>query len=199
MNYSVPVSMVRQYCFCPRIPYYHLLSNVKPIYPSWVEQGTTYHKKQKKVFDRRTLIRFNLDDAKIYYDYFMELETEGIHGNADMILVSKNEVFPVEFKMSENKTKKNKPYRGQLLQLVAYGLLAEKHFNLKCKKGFLLFGKKGKTIPIEITDKLKQEVKKIVYSIQEMMTTQTFPDSAAKDTQCGLCEYLNFCNDRGFE
>jgi CRISPR-associated exonuclease Cas4 len=53
MSYSLPISLIRQYCFCPRIPYFQELLKLNPKRPQWVKQGEKLHQQQQKVFKHR--------------------------------------------------------------------------------------------------------------------------------------------------
>jgi len=45
----IPINLIRQYHFCPRIVYFNLLTNIKPIYPRHVSLGDAYHQMQEKL------------------------------------------------------------------------------------------------------------------------------------------------------
>ena len=120
----------------------------------------------------------------------MSSTATSIHGIADMVVESELEVYPIEFKLTGSKQKK-----GDLLQLVAYGLLCEEYFNKKCYTGFITDHDK---ILHQITfdDKIKEDVLEKIEQIQKMMQKGLKPDSSASWAQCANCEYLKHCNDR---
>lgn len=192
MFYSIPVHLIRQYCFCERIPYYQELLKLNPARPYWVKQGEKLHKNQKRLFKGRTLKRFGLEEAAQEFEVKVSDEILQLHGLVDSVLTTKEEIYPIEFKLSGSK-----PVKGQILQLTAYGMLLEKQFNVDCKKGFILFEQKGKTITINFTEKHKQNVLKIRNEILQSLSGSLMPHSSASSAQCTQCEYLNYCNDRG--
>ncbi len=193
MSYSLPVSLLRQYCFCPRIPYFQELLNLNPPRPAWVRQGEALHRQQEKVFRHRTLQRFNLVQARQEFNVFVNAAELRMHGLIDSVLITPHEIYPLEFKLSGHK-----PTRGQIIQLTAYAMAAEHHYNLACRHGFMLFEHKGKTHPITFTAEHKAQVKRIRDRILDDLEQSVLPDSSATQAQCTQCEYLNHCNDRGW-
>lgn len=191
MSYSLPISLIRQYCFCPRIPYFQELLRLNPPRPVWVKQGEDLHKNQEKVFKHRTLKRFDLVQAKQEFNVPVSADDLQLHGVVDSMLFNNQEIYPVEFKLSGHK-----PVKGQILQLTAYAMVSEYQYNLPCKQGFILFEDKGKTHPIVFKPKDKEQVIVIRDHILNDFEKSCLPDSPATPAQCTQCEYLNHCNDR---
>ena len=191
MSYSLPISLIRQYCFCPRIVYFQELLKLNPPRPQWVKQGEKLHKNQQKVFKHRTLKRFGLENALQEFDVFVSSDTLNLHGIVDSILLNTTNVYPLEFKLPGLR-----PMQGQILQLVAYGILLAEKYNLLCEKGFILYEAKGKTQVIKFNKKQAQQVKNIRNKIFNDLEKSYLPDSPATKFQCTQCEYLNHCNDR---
>ncbi|CAC9437954.1 hypothetical protein BSPLISOX_3151 [uncultured Gammaproteobacteria bacterium] len=191
MSYSLPISLIRQYCFCPRIPYFQELLKLNPKRPQWVKQGEKLHQQQQKVFKHRTLKRFNLEHAIQTFDEFVTSDSFALHGVVDSFLNDEENIYPIEFKLSGNK-----PMKGQILQLTAYGLLLQEKYNLPCQIGFILYENKGKTHQINFDKNRIQQVVIIRDKILSDLDNSYMPDSPATPAQCTQCEYLNHCNDR---
>lgn len=192
MSYSLPISLLRQHCFCPRIPYFQELLKLNPSRPAWVKQGAVLHKQQEKVFKHRTLKRFGLVQAKQEFNVFVNADELQLHGMVDSLLISSEEIYPIEFKLSGHK-----PAKGQILQLTAYAMVAEFQYNLPARKGFILFESKGKTHPIVFKTEYREQVVMVRDDILNNLEKSYLPDSSATPAQCTQCEYLNHCNDRG--
>ena len=190
MSYSIPVNLIRQWCYCPRVVYYQEMLNIAIERPRWVEQGEHFHQREQKLWQRRNLIRFGLDKGKRYYQLHLQDKNMNIHGIVDMAIETDRYLYPVEFKMSDQCKS-----RGAILQLVAYGMLLEKHFAKPVTHGFLVGN--GKVLyTIEITDEKREAVSQTVKSIAHMIELGMKPDSTASTAQCCNCEYVNYCNDR---
>lgn len=189
--YSLPVHLLRQYAFCPRIPYFIEGLGITPETPLWVQQGQDYHARQERLTRDRTLRRFGLDRATQQFRVRLTSTRFGIHGIADAVLETATEVYPVEFK-----TEFSDAGRGQTLQLAAYGIMAEETKHKRFVAGFLLYGQKGKTRRIERTDALLGDVERALNAVRRDLGAARMPESSAAAPQCGQCEYFNYCNDR---
>ncbi|MEW6536707.1 MAG: CRISPR-associated protein Cas4 [Candidatus Auribacterota bacterium] len=190
-QFSIPIYLIRQYCFCPRIPFFIEVVGLQPVQPLWVTQGSKYHIRQELLSKNRVLRKYNIDTAKRHYNFHMYSEYYGIYGYADLILESESEVFPIEFKTTFNPLN-----RGYLLQLVAYGLLSSIIFQKEFRTGFLVYGQKGRIKQIDKTDLLMEQLEKTIFQIHQVLQASVLPCSSASYLQCGQCEFLNYCNDR---
>ena len=188
--YSIPVNLIRQWCYCPRVVYYMELTKVTFHRPIWVKQGEQFHKIEKKLWERRNLSRFNLQNGKKHYNLTIKNESLGFHGIVDMAIETDKAIYPVEFKLSANSKK-----RGDQLQLSAYALLLEKHFGKPSPVGFLIGGEKT-VHTIDISTNHRRDVMKVSNDIKQMLLKGLKPASSATVHQCCACEYINFCNDR---
>lgn len=158
--------------------------------PRWVAQGSEFHEREEQLWQRRDLSRFQLKQGKRYYNLSIRDEGLSMHGIADMVIETEQQVFAIEFKLTASAKK-----RGDVLQLVAYAMLLEKHFDKKSSIGFLVG--QGRVLHRIAIDKSKRmAINQILINIQAMLKFGLKPDSSATANQCCNCEYLNYCNDR---
>lgn len=192
--FNVPISMIRQYVFCPRIPYFLLLLELKAPGGSWIKQGLSFHDRSAMLSKRRKLCHYGLSktDWRFVSDISLFDADMGMHGICDGVIYTKDELCPLEFKLSSMKT----PAEGAVLQLTAYAMLLEKKESQPVKRGFILVGNAGKTFEIEFIEQRRAKVMKICQEIRGSCEKALFPNSSATNAQCCQCEYLNFCADR---
>lgn len=188
----IPVNLIRQFHFCPRIVYYTLLTNIKPVYPKHVELGLKYHEIQEKLSKNRKFKKLKIDYQKIVLNKFLEDIELGIYGKVDLALISKEEVVPVEFKFIKSK----KPSYSHILQLFGYGSLLKKHFNKKFERMAIIYSNNVKVFNIGATKKQMEDFLKTIDEIKKIVNIAVLPDSSASESKCLQCEYLNFCDDR---
>lgn len=193
MLFELAISMIRQFAFCPRIPYYREILGIEVKAPLWVEQGVVYHNAVEKMLPRRSLKRFQLENAVLQTSVPVRSERLGIFGQADAVLYEEDSAAPIEIKTQKWDAK---PTRGQRLQLAAYGMAIEDSRNLNVRNTFFLVEGKRKVHTISLDDKIRDDVRKTIDRIREIFAMQILPDSSASLYQCGQCEYLTFCNDR---
>ena len=138
---SIPASLLRQFIFCPRIPYYNVLLNISEKKPIWMDQGLKFHNRLQLLLQRRSFKRFGLSNAQVSYNTSLYSKSFNLHGFADCLLLSENEVVPLEFKIEGNKLRK-----AHILQLLAYGYMAQEQFQKKFVKGFIIYGEKSNAV-----------------------------------------------------
>lgn len=189
----IPVNLIRQYIFCPRIVYYNLLTNIKPIFPRQVSLGIEYHSLQEKLSKNRKFKKLDIEYNEALLDKYIENETLNICGIVDLALLCNDEVIPVEFKFIEAK---KKPSYSHVLQLYGYGLLLSKEYNKEFKRAIIIYSNNMKLFKIEITQKIKDDFLKTLKAIEKVERNNILPNSSANELQCSQCEYLNYCDDR---
>lgn len=189
--------MIRQYCFCPRIPYFCLMRELQPAQNIWMAQGADYHQKQEMLQKRRSLCRFGINAGEFAFKNEVRLNSEelGLYGVCDGVLETDAEIIPLEFKMSNF----FHPSLGAQLQLAAYGVLLQKE-NVEqikqVKRGFILAGDKGKTFEVRFDEEIMSKVTNTLTKIRNICENTLIPPSSATERQCSQCEFLNFCADR---
>ena len=190
-TYKLPTHLIRQYLFCPRVVYFLEVLCIPKTSPSWVKEGEVHHKKQAELFKRRTLARFHLEEAFFKSDVSLSHDSCNFYGICDGLLISSTHVYPVEIKLHGSK-----PTMAQKMQLIAYGILAEKIYKKKFELGFILYEEKGKTIPLHVSENDKQILTCKVEEVCHMIELGKLPYSNADDEKCTQCEFENYCNDR---
>lgn len=188
----IPMNLIRQYTFCPRIVYYNLLTNLKPIFPRQVSLGVEYHTLQEKLSKNRKFKKLDIDYTEVILDKYMEYEALNICGKVDLALISDDEVIPVEFKFIEAK----KPSYSHKLQLYGYGRLLSHHYEKPFKRAIIIYSNNMKLFKVEVTEKLKDDFFKTLKAIEAIERKHILPNSSANELQCSQCEYLNYCDDR---
>lgn len=189
---SLPASLIRQHVFCPRIPFYNEVLFINPGDRPWQNQGVSYHKRQEMLMRRRRLERFGLSEAALKTNISLYSEEKSLHGICDALLINAEQIVPLEFKLSSS----FQPRRGHILQLAAYGVLAEEQFEKPCEQMFILYGDKGKMHRVKLDEALRSNLIRTVSTMRENLRKPLLPASSATNAQCGQCEYLNFCADR---
>lgn len=188
----IPINLIRQYVFCPRIVYYNLLTNIKPIYPRQVSLGEEYHELQEELSKNRKFIKLNINYKEVLLDTYIENEELNLCGKLDLLFICEKEIIPVEFKWTDNR----KPSYSHILQLYGYGLIASKEYKKDFTKSIISYSNNMKIFNIKITDKIKDDFLKILKAIEQVERNNILPNSNADDKKCSQCEYLNFCDDR---
>ena len=190
---SIPASLLRQYCFCPRIPFFTYVRQLHPPRAPWVEAGVAMHQRIEQLLKRRDLTK--LTSGRSY-----RLKTEvplyspdvPFHGICDAVLELEDGTYiPLEIK-SGNAS----PHTGEIIQLCAYAVLLEQLHGGRIDIGFILYETKSKHKEILFTDAVRRKLDFCVEAIQRDAAKALVPQTSASDAQCTQCEFMNFCADR---
>jgi CRISPR-associated exonuclease Cas4 len=188
---SIPIGLIRQFAFCPRIPYFTEVCGIRPPTPLWVNQGIEFHGRESELFKRREIAKFGLESAEPRHQVELQSQQYGVHGIADLVLVSRDQVSVIEFKMHERSI-----HRGAVLQLFLYAKAAAEVFASNAYRGFFVFGKRGRTREVRFNEAVEQDALRTLDSLRKTMLRSVMPESSAGPLQCGQCEYIQRCNDR---
>ena len=193
-SYSIPISLIRQHLFCPRIPYFSLISDYHPAMKPWMVSGIYAHKKAIMKFERRVLSRFGLtDSAEWRTGVFANDDQLGIHGILDAALVDGGKYYPVEWKQN-----KGRPPYAHLLQITAYSMCLER-MGVLVEKGFICSIENTKIYPVSWNGEYKEDVRLYISEIRSNLDRPIFPETPASKDKCIQCEYVLQCNDRVLE
>ena len=126
------------------------------------------------------------------YKFHVQMQTEslGLTGVLDMLIITQEKVFPVEFKHTNQRINMNAKY-----QLVAYGMMAEEFLDKNVECGFIYRIPKKSITTIPISPLLRQNVSSALDDIREMITRERMPDPARQRGKCVECEFRRYCRD----
>lgn len=133
----------------------------------------------------------NLDSMYIS-ELRLESENLGLRGRVDRVQIYKDEnaedsIIPYELKSREDRI-----FLSDELQLTAYAMLLEDFYKKQIKKGIVEVGNKRQEI--EITDKNKKEVLKIAEQIRNLSNPGSqVPPIQSNFNKCRFCEFREEC------
>jgi len=116
--------------------------------------------------------------------------TLGLTGRTDLVIVTADEVIPVDYKLTRRATAPH--FR---LQLAAYGLMLEEAEGLPARRGFVYSMWTRQAEEVRFTARLRGQVQRTVDAVREMVARELMPGPAARRGRCMACEFRRFCND----
>jgi len=189
---SFTVTDVRQFSYCPRIPYYTYVVPLARPTTAKMREGQEVHREQGEREGRRNLSKYGLKgQAERHEDVWIYSAALGLSGRLDMVLLAADEAIPVEYKNGQGPVGLN-----HRLQLTAAALLVEERWKLPVRRAFVHFVPTGKHAQVAITDELRVRVRDELIAMQAMVTNETMPAPTPILGRCADCEFRRFCNDR---
>ncbi|MEW5800947.1 MAG: CRISPR-associated protein Cas4 [bacterium] len=182
------ISDVKQYIDCPRVVFFSYIlpleKKCSPPIPG------NYQDVFEKLEHRRKLKKYHLDEGERLFQVPLISTRLGLSGQLDLMVKSREGLFPVEFRNTGQK-----PAKSQLYQLTAYSLLLEDLYGILVNWGFVYLLPLHDIEVFHITRELKRRTLDILISIREMIKKELLPIQPRNRSQCADCEYQNFCGD----
>ena len=184
------VNDLKQYEYCPRIVFYNTVMPLDRKVTFKMQRGTEAEFHLDALEKRRSLRRYKLGDGERRFHVWLHSERLGLSGKMDLLIVSKQEYFPVDFKYT-----RGRPHRNHISQLAGYAVLAEEQYQTIIETAFIYLVPIGELVAIKITKELKDEVSDRLSSMREMIFDEILPPPTQVRARCAECEFRNYCGD----
>ncbi len=184
------VNDLKQYEYCPRIVFYNTVMPLDRKITFKMQRGTEAEFHLDALEKRRSLRRYKLKEGERRFHVWLHSERLGLSGKMDMLVVSPEGYFPVDFKYT-----RGRPHRNHVSQLAGYAVLLEDLYDTHVETGFIYLAPVGELVAIRITEELKQEVGTRLAQIRQMVREELLPPPTPVRARCVECEFRNYCGD----
>jgi len=184
------VNDLKQWDYCPRIVFYNTVMPVARKSTIKMERGKEVEIKLDALEARRTLRRYRLSEGERRFHVWVNSPALGLSGKLDLLIVSPEACYPVDFKYT-----RDRPRRNHTIQLAAYALLVEDAMKLPAPAAFVYLTPSDQLIRINVTDRLKALVLARLGSIRQMVQEGILPEPTPVRARCEECEFRNYCGD----
>ena len=184
------VSDIKQYFYCPRIIYYtYCLPVPRPVtHPMQV--GAVEHEALSVFERRRSLRRYGLHKGERRFHVSFQAPSLGLTGVLDMLVITPERSFPVEFKYTDQRLNMNVK-----CQLVAYAMIAEECLGKPVEYGFVYRVLKQNITVIPVSSELHQRVSNALDEVRSLIQQERMPDPPRQRGKCVECEFRRYCRD----
>jgi CRISPR-associated exonuclease Cas4 len=190
------VTDLKQYCYCPRIVYYHhCLPDIRPTTYK-MAAGIEAQDAEEVRAARRSLRVYGLRRGECENNVYLESSTLGLRGQVDMVIQtddnvrSELELIPVDYKLSSG------PLGPHFkLQLLAYGLMLEEMRGIPVRRGFLYAIPKRRATEVVFTPALRSTLSQALVMMTNVVAQESMPAPTKQRAKCEACEFRRFCND----
>jgi len=198
---SLRVTDIKQYIYCPRVVYFtYVIPLVRPT-TGKMDYGKDEHNRVSELEKRRKLRIYGLENGGREFHLRLNSKRLGLSGLLDMAIFTDREIIPVEFKFSTKPPSLNHKY-----QLTAYAMLLEDHDYLQraanderrtrlVRRGFVHLIPLKRSYEIQITQSMRDFVKKLLMEIRSMIENEMIPNPTRYKRRCTDCEFKKFCAD----
>ncbi len=182
---EIPATLIKEYFFCPRIPYFWYFSSYDQHEFRFMELGKLQEERLIEEFLKKEKAKLI---AKKIYGVDEELK---VSGKIDAIIEKEGGLYVLEVKAMESK---EYPYEGHYFQALAYAKIA---LSLGYRvRGAIIFYRDGKSYEVLLTRANLEALRSVVRAIRRIFKTG-LPHSRAD--RCGICSYSFFCSGKSHE
>jgi len=181
---------LKQWAYCKRIVYYQHVMPVEFTRTYKMERGRNIEAAVEAMEKRRGFRRYGLERGERRFDVWLKSERLGLAGKLDLLIVTDDACYPVDFKDTDGGVRRN-----HRIQLTAYALLTEENLGKPVPAAFVYLVPSKEMTRIEIGDDLRKEVISAIDEIRGFVRGERMPEPTPARARCVGCEFRNYCDD----
>lgn len=187
---ELTASDLKQWAYCPRIPYYHYVMPVAfaPTYK--MERGRDVEAAVRAMEERRGFHRYGLDRGERRFGVWLRSPALGLSGKLDLLIVTEEAAYPVDFKDTEGGLRYN-----HRIQLAAYALLVEENLARPAPLAFVYLVPSRKLVAVAVGAKEREQVMRAASALRGVIAREEMPAPTPARARCVACEFRNYCAD----
>jgi CRISPR-associated exonuclease Cas4 len=183
------ITDLKQYIYCPRIFYYHVcLPRIRPVTYK-MQAGIAAHETERTKAARRSFHMVQALSGERRFDVSVVDYDLGLTGQIDEVVQTSGEWIPVDYKLA-----RNDGYHFKI-QLAAYAMMLAQTTEVPVERGYLYLIPARKAIEVQITPKLRREVRQALTEMRHIFEREKMPSATEWRQRCLDCEFRRFCND----
>src|SRR5712692_10412144 len=160
-QFELTVTDLKQWAYCPRIPYYHHVMPVEFARTYKMERGRDVEAAVQAMEKRRGFRRYGLERGERRFGVWLHSAALELSGQLDMLIVAADACYPVDFKDTEGGVRYN-----HRVQLAAYALLVEENFAQPVPRAFIYLIPSRQLVSVTLVEKEKDQVMRAVAEIR---------------------------------
>lgn len=170
--------------YCERLFYLEEVEEIK-IADRRVYSGRRLHEEIKK----------SEEEDGIWNVVEMSSEKLGLVGKVDCLKRRDSSLIPFEYKRGRAKRKNGKAaaWESDLVQVAAYGMLLEEHFQAPVPEGRIRYLKDNVTVRVQLTEEVREKVLRAVERARFLASSDARPPVTKNDRLCIKCSLAPVC------
>ena len=189
-QFDLTVTDLKQWAYCPRIPYYHHVMPVEFARTYKMERGRDVEAAVQAMEKRRGFRRYGLERGERQFGVWLHSATLGLAGKLDLLIVTEDACYPVDFKDTDGGVRHN-----HRVQLAAYALLVEENLARPVPMAFIYLVPTRKLVTVPVGVKERDAVTRAVVEMRHGIDQEKMPGPTQVRARCVACEFRNYCAD----
>jgi CRISPR-associated exonuclease Cas4 len=189
-QFELTVTDLKQWAYCPRIPYYHHVMPVEFARTYKMQRGREVEAAVEAMERRRGFRRYGLERGERRFGVWLHSDTLGLSGKLDLLIVTEDACYPVDFKDTEGGVRYN-----HRVQLAAYALLVEENRARPVSLAFVYLVPSRQLVTVPVGVKEREAVTHAVVEMRQVIEQEKMPGPTPVRARCTACEFRNYCAD----
>ena len=189
-QFELTVTDLKQWVYCPRIPYYHHVMPVEIARTYKMQRGRDVEAAVEAMEKRRGFRRYGLERGERRFGVWLHSSALGLSGKLDLLIVTEDACYPVDFKDTEGGVRYN-----HRIQLAAYSLLVEENLGRRVPIAFVYLVPSRQLVTVPVGAKEREEVARAIAEMRRVIEQENMPGPTPVRARCVACEFRNYCAD----
>ena len=187
----LPITLVKEYHWCPMIAYHKLLL--------WSERPTQSMQAGGLTGEQRAELVKRLEEARVeaqelLWEQPVQSRRLGLAGRVDLVAVTPRETLVVvEAKLNVSRRGLHSRAQHILAQLAAYTIAAEETLAMPSEKTLVYATETTRLIEVRITPRHRRLVEEAVRELWRILETGIPPWTRPRRSRCRACSYRSVC------
>jgi CRISP-associated protein Cas1 len=188
----LPVRMVNEYEYCPRLAYLEWVQG------EWADSADTVdgrfqHRRVDKGSGKLPKPGDDDGDEKLHArSITLSSNRLGIIAKIDLVEVQGNEVSPVEYKRGKRPHVAKGAYLPELVQVCAQGLILEDH-GYTCDEGVIYFAESRERVRVVFDEALRAQTLSAINGLRLIAASGRIPPPLEDSPKCPRCSLVSIC------
>ena len=187
---ELTVTDLKQWVYCPRIPYYHHLMPVEIARTYKMQRGRDVEAAVEAMEKRRGFRRYGLERGERKFGVWLHSAALELSGKLDLLIITNDACYPVDFKDTEGGVRYN-----HRIQLAAYSLLVEENLARPVPIAFVYLVPSRQLVAVPVDAKEREEVTRAIAEMRRVIEQENMPGPTPVRARCVACEFRNYCAD----
>ncbi len=189
-QFELTVTDLKQWVYCPRIPYYHHVMPVGIARTYKMQRGRDIEATVEAMEKRRGFRRYGLERGERRFGVWLHSAALELSGKLDLLIITEDACYPVDFKDTEGGVRYN-----HRIQLAAYSLLVEENLTRPVPIAFVYLVPSRQLVTVPVGAKEREEVTRAIAEMRRVIEQENMPGPTPVRARCVACEFRNYCAD----
>lgn len=190
----LPVRMVNEYVYCPRLAYLEWVQGEWADSSDTVEGRHTHRRvdRPSRALPDPDVLAESTGEKVHARSVALSSTRLGLTAKIDLVEADGNTVTPVDYKRGKRPHVPKGAYDPERVQVCAQGLLLEEH-GYTCTEGVLYFAKSKERVRVEFDKELREQTLKAVHGLRLAAAGGRMPPPLEDSPKCPRCSLVNIC------